>query len=127
MTQVKDEIYVYSMDGKRLSRVAPSFVGAASLGGKRSQPFFFATLIGFTNPGIVGRYDFAEQNADAAWSIYRTTYLKGLNANDFEAEQVRVAVLFVGAMAPDIHTGLVLEQRWHEGTYVCCTTQRHTT
>lgn len=76
------------MSGECLTRVAPSFVGAASVGGKRSQPFFFATLTGFTNPGIVGKYDFAEANEDKRWSIYRSTYLKGLKADDFEAQQV---------------------------------------
>lgn len=86
--QVKDEIYVYSMGGKRLARVAPSFVGAASLGGRRAHPWFFAILTGFTNPGIVGKYDFTEKDEDKRWSIYRTTYLKGLRAEDFEAQQV---------------------------------------
>lgn len=86
---MKDEIYIYSMAGERLTRVASTFVGAATLDGMRQQPFFFATLIGFTNPGMVGRYDFTEKDENKRWSIYRETYLKGLKADDFEASQVR--------------------------------------
>lgn len=85
---VKDEIYIYDMNGKQLERVAPDFVGAASIAGRRSQPWFFATLTGFTNPGIVSRYDFTQQDPAKRWSTYRTTLLKGLKAEDFEAQQV---------------------------------------
>lgn len=85
---VKDEIYIYDMDGKQLERVAPDFVGAVTIGGRRSQPWFFATLTGFTNPGIVAQYDFTQQDHEKKWSIYRTTLLKGLRAGDFEAQQV---------------------------------------
>lgn len=76
------------MDGKRIERVAPSFVGAASVDGRRNQPWFFATLTGFTNPGIVAKYDFSEKDETKRWSTYRTTFLKGLKAEDFEASQV---------------------------------------
>lgn len=82
------------MDGERLTRVAPTFVGAASIGGKRSQPWLFVTLTGFTNPGIVGKYDFTEKDEEKRWSTYRTTYLKGLKADDFEAQQVRVVLIY---------------------------------
>ena len=34
------------MGGTRITRVAPDFVGAATLGGKRTQQWFFATLTG---------------------------------------------------------------------------------
>ncbi|CDO74182.1 hypothetical protein BN946_scf185043.g234 [Trametes cinnabarina] len=86
---VIDEIYVYQLStGKRLTRLAPDFVGAASVNGRRSQPFFFSTLTGFTNPGIVARYNFEEKDEDKRWSIYRTTLVSGLDPNDFSAEQV---------------------------------------
>ncbi|KAI0346955.1 hypothetical protein BDW22DRAFT_1321836 [Trametopsis cervina] len=85
---VKDEIYIYSMDGKRLTRVASDFVGAASVGGRRDQPLFFATLSGFTNPGIVAKYDFTEADEKKRWSTYRATFLKGLKPEDFETSQV---------------------------------------
>ncbi|PSS31987.1 hypothetical protein PHLCEN_2v2229 [Hermanssonia centrifuga] len=84
---VKDEIYIYSTEGERLTRVAPDFVGAVNLNGRRSQAWFFATLTGFTNPGIVAQYDFSKKQEEQ-WSIYRTTILKGLIASDFEAQQV---------------------------------------
>lgn len=84
---VKDEIYIYTMNGRQLTRVAPEFVGAASVSGRRSHSWFFATLTGFTNPGIVARYDFTQPDENR-WSVYRTTLLKGLKAEDFNARQV---------------------------------------
>ena len=68
--------------------MAPDFVGAATIDGRRTQPWFFATLVGFTNPGIVAKYDFAEKEASKRWATYRATFLEGLKPEDFEAEQV---------------------------------------
>ncbi len=85
--QVKDEIYVYNTKGERITRLASDFVGAATLSGRRSQSWFFATLVGFTTPGIVGRYNFKESE-QTRWSIYHKTAVGGLNADDFHAEQV---------------------------------------
>ena len=84
---VKDEIYIYNMEGRRLTAVAPDFVGAASIIGRRSHPSFFATLGGFTDPGIIARYDFT-QPEEKRWSIYRTTVLNGLKAENFVTDQV---------------------------------------
>ena len=58
------------------------------MNGRRNQPFFFATLTGFTNPGIVARYNFDVKDETQRWSIYRTTRVSGLDPNDFTAEQV---------------------------------------
>ncbi|TBU27685.1 prolyl oligopeptidase [Dichomitus squalens] len=86
---VKDEIYLYQLStGKQLQRVAPEFVGAASISGRREHSWFFATLGGFTNPGIVAKYDFNVKEEDKRWSIYRTTLVSGLNPEDFSVEQV---------------------------------------
>ncbi|KZT12672.1 uncharacterized protein LAESUDRAFT_718954 [Laetiporus sulphureus 93-53] len=85
---VKDEIYVYDMSGKRLTRVAADFVGSARVTGRRDQSWFFASLTGFTTPGIVARYNFSEKEEAKRWSIYRTTQVTGLNSDDFIADQV---------------------------------------
>ena len=85
---MKDEIYLYDFKGTKITRLAADFVGAANTAGRRSQPWFFATLTGFTNPGIVAQYDFTQQDSSKRWSTYRTTLLKGLKAEDFEAQQV---------------------------------------
>ncbi len=105
--QVKDEIYIYSTEGERLTRVAPDFVGAVNLNGRRSQAWFFATLTGFTNPGIVAQYDFSKKQEQ--WSIYRTTILKGLIASDFEAQQVNkpVSTMFLADVVSPLRLGLV--------------------
>ncbi|PIL36633.1 hypothetical protein GSI_00322 [Ganoderma sinense ZZ0214-1] len=86
---VKDEIYVYQLStGKQLQRLAPDFVGAATINGRRKQSWFFSTLTGFTTPGLVAKYDFSVKEEDKRWSIYRTTLVSGLNPDDFTAEQV---------------------------------------
>ena len=86
-----DEIYVYQLStGKQLHRVASDFVGAAHVSCRRTHSWYFASLTGFTTPGLVGRYDFSAEDADKRWSIYRTTRVAGLNPDDFLAEQVRV-------------------------------------
>ena len=60
--------------------------------GRRALSDFFVSMTGFTNPGIIGRVDLNKFNATAsvesAWSIYRTTKVKGLQPNEFSAEQV---------------------------------------
>ncbi|THH29785.1 hypothetical protein EUX98_g4400 [Antrodiella citrinella] len=92
--QVKDEIYLYDLTGKRITRLAPDLVGAAHLDGRRGNDHFFATLTGFTSPGTVAKYDFKVPLADGAedhsarWSVYRSTTVKGLDLDQFEASQV---------------------------------------
>ncbi|KAF8883417.1 prolyl oligopeptidase [Infundibulicybe gibba] len=84
---VKDEIYLYSKTGKQVARLAPEFVGAANVAARQKQPWFFATMTGFNTPGTIARYDFrAPENQ--RWSIYRSTHVKGLNPEEFEAQQV---------------------------------------
>ncbi|TCD62958.1 hypothetical protein EIP91_006189 [Steccherinum ochraceum] len=91
---VKDEIYLYTFQGKRITRLAPDFVGTVDVSGRRDRDHFFATLTGFTSPGTVARYDFtAPLGGDAAdhskrWSVYRTTKVKGLDLEKFESSQV---------------------------------------
>jgi hypothetical protein len=85
--QVQDEIYLYSKAGDRLSRLASDFVGAVSVSGREKHSHFFVTMSGFNSPGTVARYDFTAPE-EQRWSIYRTTTVKGLNPDDFEAQQV---------------------------------------
>lgn len=85
------------MAGKQLSRVGADGVGAARVSAKRKQSWFFAQLTGFTNPGVVARYDFTQKDEAARWSVYRKTVVPGLNSNDFEAKQVCGSVCVVCA------------------------------
>ncbi|EIW79415.1 hypothetical protein CONPUDRAFT_60260 [Coniophora puteana RWD-64-598 SS2] len=85
---VIDEIYISSIDGKNRERLASDFVGAISVNGRRDMRQFFLTLTGFTNPGIVAKYDLDETSSEKRWSIFRTTVLKGLKPNEFIAEQI---------------------------------------
>lgn len=47
-------------------------------------------MTGFTTPGLVARYDFAEKDEEKRWATIRNTVLSGLVPDDFTAEQVRV-------------------------------------
>ncbi|KAI0786495.1 prolyl oligopeptidase [Abortiporus biennis] len=85
---VQDEVYLYTLSGEKIKRLASDFVGSVTLSGRRSQPWFFSTLIGFTTPGIVCRYDFQVPEEDKRWSVYRKTLVQGLNPDDFSAAQV---------------------------------------
>ncbi|KAF8576207.1 hypothetical protein K439DRAFT_1649348 [Ramaria rubella] len=85
---VKDELYIYSFTGERIERLATDFVGTIDISRpKRENPWFFATLTGFTTPGTVQKYDFSAE-LGTKWSVYRTTKVKGLIPEDFVAEQV---------------------------------------
>ncbi|EMD31833.1 hypothetical protein CERSUDRAFT_88707 [Gelatoporia subvermispora B] len=84
---VKDEIYLYSMTGKEITRIAPEFVGSISVGGRRDHSRFFAQLTDFTTPGSIALYDFAKPENDR-WTIYRETEVAGLKPADFVSEQV---------------------------------------
>ncbi|KAG6869621.1 hypothetical protein C0992_002542, partial [Termitomyces sp. T32_za158] len=84
---VKDEIYLHGKDGTQLARLAPDFIGAASISTRRSQPHFFVYMTGFNSPGTAARYDFTAPE-EQRWSIYRTTKVRGLDPDDFESQQV---------------------------------------
>ncbi|KAF9240642.1 prolyl oligopeptidase [Melanogaster broomeanus] len=89
---VIDEIYLYTMTGEQVTRIAPSFVGTAEVYSRRSLSDFFVSMFSFTNPGIIGRFNLdsfeSVSSLDSAWSIYRTTLVNGLDAEEFTAEQV---------------------------------------
>ncbi|KAF8448942.1 prolyl oligopeptidase [Boletus edulis BED1] len=89
---VIDEIYLYSLTGEKLTRMASSLVGAAEVSGRRALSDVFVSMTGFTNPGIIGHLDMNKFNAtlslESAWRIYHTTDVGGLRPDEFTAEQV---------------------------------------
>lgn len=87
MPQVIDEIYVYSLSGDKISRLAEDSVGSAYAAGREEHPWLFVYMSGFTSPATIGLYDFSASE-HKRWSIYRTTVLNGLNPDEFEAKQV---------------------------------------
>ncbi|KAF9057331.1 prolyl oligopeptidase [Panaeolus papilionaceus] len=84
---VKDEIYLYSPEGKKLERLAEDFVGTALVSGRKKQSWFFVSMSGFTSPGTIARYSF-DNPPEQRWSIYRQAKLNGLQPSEFEARQV---------------------------------------
>ena len=93
LLQVIDELYIYSSNGKRVERLAADFVGKIDVTGvKREHSSFFATLSGFTTPGMIQMYDF-KASLEPKWTVYKTTKVNGLITEDFIVEQVRVTLL----------------------------------
>jgi prolyl oligopeptidase len=88
--QVKGEIYIHNLkDGKKITRVAPDFVGDAEIWGKRENPWFFSVLTSFTNPSLLYQYRFDHVLKEAEkWRLVRTTEVKGLSPDDFISTQV---------------------------------------
>ena len=85
--QVNDEIYLYSKEGVQLTRLAPDFVGVASIANREKQSHFFLALSGFNTAGTIAHYDFTAAETQRL-SILRTTKVNGLNPDDFESMQV---------------------------------------
>ena len=77
---------MYSRDGNRLVRLAPEFVGAASVSSREKQPWFFVTMSGFNSPGTIARYDFTTAE-EQRWNIYRSVKVGSLNPGDFDTRQ----------------------------------------
>jgi prolyl oligopeptidase len=85
--QVIDEIYIYSLDGEMICRLAEDWVGGLLASGREAHPWLFIYMSGFTSPGTIGLYDFSAPH-DRQWSIYHITVPNGLNPDEFEAKQV---------------------------------------
>ncbi|KAG8716187.1 hypothetical protein FRC08_009750 [Ceratobasidium sp. 394] len=59
---VKDELYLYDKHGKRVKRLAQDHIGVLTISGRRDFHQLFVTASGFTNPGVVYLYEFANKN-----------------------------------------------------------------
>ncbi|KZV88821.1 hypothetical protein EXIGLDRAFT_741088 [Exidia glandulosa HHB12029] len=86
---VKDEVYLYTLDGKKVERIAEDFIGTIGLGrpNSRDQTYFTAMMMGFTSPGISAFYDFSKPEGQR-WVVLRKHEVGGLNPEDFLSEQV---------------------------------------
>jgi prolyl oligopeptidase len=82
-----DEIYIYSLSGEMICRVAEDCVSAMDIKCWEEHPWLFISMTGFTSPSTIGLYDFSAPD-HKRWSIYRTTVLNGLNPDEFETMQV---------------------------------------
>ncbi|KZV73550.1 prolyl oligopeptidase [Peniophora sp. CONT] len=121
---VKDELYVHSLTtGKRLTRLAEDHVGALGVSGRREQPWFFVSLTGFTNPGVVQRYSFSSPPADGKDLWLKETELK--EESEKGTLETWRATRVAGLAGTD---GFVAEQVWYEskdGTKVPMFIVRH--
>jgi len=89
---VHNELYLVSYDGKNWERLDPDFVGTLWTTCRMDQSYFFVTYSGFSNPGVIKRYDFPKLQEDtteqATFKTWRKTYLSGLTPEEFIVQQV---------------------------------------
>jgi prolyl oligopeptidase len=59
--QVIDEIYIYSLSGEKITRLAEDSVGSAgsAYAGRDEYPWLFVYLNGFMSLATIGLYDFS--------------------------------------------------------------------
>jgi prolyl oligopeptidase len=93
-------VYLHSLHtGKRLKRLAEDHVGSISVSGKRTdQPQLFLSLNGYTTPGTIMKYDLSLPLEKAVLETYRKTELKGLDPDEFHAEQVISAFFYTAVI-----------------------------
>lgn len=84
---VKDQLFIYDNDGKRLEQLFPEFVGSMTAHCRATHPWLFITMSGFTTPGTLAYYDFKRPEGQRM-SPFRQTKVNGLNPDDFETRQV---------------------------------------
>ncbi|KAF5321772.1 hypothetical protein D9619_001184 [Psilocybe cf. subviscida] len=84
---VMNELYVLTRTGELVTQVAEGFVGTLTVVSLDYQSWFFVTLEGFTTPNTHLKYDFNAPE-DQRITVYRTTEIKGLDTEKFEARQV---------------------------------------
>jgi prolyl oligopeptidase len=73
--------------GAKRSQVASGLIGSfAQLTGRRHHNEFFFKLVGFSNPGLVYRYEFARP--EKGEQLWRSTVVQGLKPDEFTTEQV---------------------------------------
>ncbi|KZO94890.1 prolyl oligopeptidase [Calocera viscosa TUFC12733] len=101
---VRDEVYLYDAAGTPVQRLAEEFIGTIESSGRRDSDEFWLFMVGFTTPGAAGRWVLpaaspsAHANGTATgtnghasygkWEPWRSTAVKGLSADEFDAEQV---------------------------------------
>ena len=85
---VKDELTMHDLaTGSKRSQVASGLIGSfAQLTGRRHHKEFFFKLVGFSNPGLVYRYEF--ESPEKGEQLWRSTVVQGLKPDDFTTEQV---------------------------------------
>ncbi|KAG9091317.1 hypothetical protein FS749_016631 [Ceratobasidium sp. UAMH 11750] len=83
---VKDELYLYDKHGKRVKRLAQDHIGVLTISGRRDFHQLFVTASGFTNPGVVYLYEFANKNQyGETWHLAGTRERKPNVFDDFIA------------------------------------------
>ncbi|MCS6884611.1 MAG: prolyl oligopeptidase family serine peptidase [Acidobacteriota bacterium] len=81
---VKDRVYVYSLEGKREREVKlPGLGNAAGFSGEKDDKFIFYTFTSFTSPPTIYRYDIATGKS----TVFRTSEVN-FNPNDYITKQV---------------------------------------
>ena len=57
-------------------------------GRRNQQSAIFVTMTGFTTPSTIAKYDLGVRKEERQLKTWKTTILKGLDPDEFTAEQV---------------------------------------
>ncbi|WFD43670.1 prolyl oligopeptidase [Malassezia psittaci] len=93
---VKDELWLHSLEGKRIQRLLPELVGTVGqIAGLREDRETFVQTVSFSNPGTVHRisWDATEKNSvqpQSSVSVYSATYVAGIQPEQYTSKQVFV-------------------------------------
>lgn len=92
---VKDELWLYTLDGTRVERLLPELVGTiGQLAGLRTDREAFVLSVSFANPGTVHRLSWEDtpqaEVVPPKVSVYSTTHVAGIRPDDYTSTQVFV-------------------------------------
>ena len=77
------QLYVYSLDGKRLSEIELPTYGSVSASGKRGQKEVYYSFTSYTTPSTVYNYDMTE-GTSKVWAAPKTSF----RSQDYKTEMV---------------------------------------
>ena len=85
LKDVTTRAYVYSLDGKLENEIQLPGVGSGGgFGGRNDDKFVFYSFTSFNYPPTIFKYDIATKKS----TVFRTIYIPGFNAADYEVKQV---------------------------------------
>lgn len=93
---VKDELWLHALDGRRITRLLPELVGTiGQVTGLREDRETFVLSVSFANPGTVHRISWEGQDQEVvappkSVDVHATTHVAGIRPEDYVSTQVFV-------------------------------------
>ncbi len=83
-TDAYNQMFVHSLDGKRLAQIELPVIGSTSVSSSKKHDEVFYTLNSFTYPTSIFKYNLAGNSSE----LYKSTEIEGFNPDDYVTEQV---------------------------------------